>query len=587
MGRFQRIISGMNKIGLTKRLLLFLSFILFGLFLYTFFASTIYSSTETISFTHLLVLLLLGATAYLITSNTIKAFSSTSFLEDLINRINKLWTKKGRFQFITDLILIFSIISAFLIYSRYKYFGFLELIWAPLPYYVAAAIPYLVGFLALSVTTITLFMVISFDEKDVSKLIKNALANFAISISIFIIVTAIYRGSAAYVGKTNSPALAYFPQLAESFSKGLLFIEKTQSIKDLTFYEGKYYVSFPPLGALLMLPKVASSSRFGVNTIQFSIIYSALTSVVLYLLLQKLRFKKYITLNKSSLIWLVVLYSIGTSQWYMSTTGAVWHVAQLLGTFFLAFSILLTLSFENASGWDLFRSAVLSGLSLGIAMLSRPHLGFSWFFLLSLVYQTLKENHTFTWRRFLFWLILSAIPMSLAVSGIGWYNYIRFGSVADFGYSYMLVGPEIINSLKTYGQFHPRYIWGNLKANWFGLPYWHEGCRRLAPDPKGMSIFLTTPNLLFITRSWEKKPWVIGAWISIISIVITHLLYFNTGAQQFGYRFSLDFLVIAFCLLSAGLKDKIPTLFKYLVFYSALINFIGVLWNAKQWCLTW
>jgi hypothetical protein len=177
--------------------------------------------------------------------------------------------------------------------------------------------------------------------------------------------------------------------------------------------------------------------------------------------------------------------------------------------------------------------------------------------------------------------------MAVFVAGQGYYNYARFGSALDFGYAYMLVAERLSAPLQTYGQFHPHYIWQNVKANWLGLPYWHAECARLAPNRAGMSIFLTTPALAFLYRSWKKEIWLIGGWISTGLIALVHLLYYNTGGHQFGYRFSLDFMVIAFCLLAAAFKERLPKFFKLLVFYSLAINFIGVLWNAKQWCITW
>jgi hypothetical protein len=375
--------------------------------------------------------------------------------------------------------------------------------------------------------------------------------------------------------------------LAEAFTNGQIYLPDPPYTKDLSLYDGRYYVSFPPLAALLMIPKVASTSRFGINTVQFTIEFSGITLVLLFLILHNLREKNWITLNTPSMIWLVALFALGTAQWYMSTTGLVWHVAQILAITFLSFSILFALLLKPETTWGIFRSALLAGLALGLAMLSRPHLGLAWFFLIGLVAQITAVQGRVSWRRLLLWVGASTIPMILSVVGLGWYNLVRFGSVADFGYTYMLVGPGILEPLQVYGQMHPHFIWQNLKANWFGLPYWDEECQRLAPNRKGMSIFITTPGLILLYRSWKREIWLVAGWLSVALISFVHLLYFNTGGLQFGYRFSLDFLVIAFCLLAAGFKDRLPKYFPYLVLYSVVINYIGVLWNAKQWCITW
>ncbi|MCL4258056.1 MAG: hypothetical protein KJZ53_05950 [Anaerolineales bacterium] len=164
----------------------------------------------------------------------------------------------------------------------------------------------------------------------------------------------------------------------------------------------------------------------------------------------------------------------------------------------------------------------------------------------------------------------------------------RFGSPFDFGYQYMLVGPVLSEPLAAYGQFHPHFIWQNIRANWLGVPYWHQTCQRLMPSGQGMSLVVTTPVLFYILGTLKRRnPWVVGAWISFLLIAALHLFYFNTGARQFGYRFSVDFMPILACLLAMGLQRRVSWLPILLIVYSVAVNFIGVLWYAKLFCDTW
>ena len=63
--------------------------------------------------------------------------------------------------------------------------------------------------------------------------------------------------------------------------------------------------------------------------------------------------------------------------------------------------------------------------------------------------------------------------------------------------------------------------------------------------------------------------------MALVSVPL--LLYYNTGWVQFGYRFSLDLLPLAFVLLATGLK-RITTLVKAAIVLAWLINLWGVVW---------
>lgn len=544
-------------------------------------------SAENLSINRLVLIFILGVITCGLIVLTHKNIASIKFNQKLTIWFDDFASKTELYLIVRDLSLLTCIFLLFLIYSRYKLFSFLEVIWQPLPYYIVVLMPYLLGLLLFLIST-SIFLVLL--QKDTGEFPTNNRLEFTdlgISISIFVFFALVYWGSAVLVGKANTPSYSYFPQLAESFSRGVLSLEDPGFLKDLTLFNGRYYVSFPPLAALLMFPKVASTSRFGINTVVFTLLYSALTPALIFMLYQNLRKRNLINIDTKSAIWLIIFFSLGTAQWYMSTTGTIVHTSQILTATFLALSAFFLVYLVNSTYWGLVRSALLSGLALGLAMLSRPHVGFAWLFLIGLATQ-IFQNEKVARKKTILWVAISSIPIALCVAGLGWYNHARFGSVFDFGYSYMLVADRLVASLQTYGQFHPHFIWQNIKANWLGLPYWDKTCTRLAPRPEGMSIFLTTPGLIYLYKSFKMQIWIIGGWISTFIIIIVHMLYYNTGLLQFGYRFSLDFLVISFCLMPVGLsKGRLPKWLYFLIVYSIVINFIGVLWNAKLWCITW
>jgi hypothetical protein len=60
--------------------------------------------------------------------------------------------------------------------------------------------------------------------------------------------------------------------------------------------------------------------------------------------------------------------------------------------------------------------------------------------------------------------------------------------------------------------------------------------------------------------------------------MILLVLYHNTGAHQFGYRYILDVLVPLMILLAVGLNKRVPWHFILLVIASIVINIYGSNW---------
>ncbi|MEZ4678153.1 MAG: hypothetical protein R2932_28450 [Caldilineaceae bacterium] len=95
-------------------------------------------------------------------------------------------------------------------------------------------------------------------------------------------------GAARYFQHTATPDVAYFNNLADAFLHGRLYLVNPPSTDDLTFYAGQWYVPFPPLPALLMVPWVALYGLADVNTVFFGALFGALNVTLLFLLLRTL-----------------------------------------------------------------------------------------------------------------------------------------------------------------------------------------------------------------------------------------------------------------------------------------------------------
>ena len=129
-----------------------------------------------------------------------------------------------------------------------------------------------------------------------------------------------------------------------------------------------------------------------------------------------------------------------------------------------------------------------------------------------------------------------------------------------------------------YGQFHLHFLPHNLWAMLLAGPVWDVKKAIISPVGDGMSIFLTTPALLFLFRNMKKSYIWYGAWLAIALLLLPLLLYYNTGWYQFGYRFSLDLMPAVMVLFALKMEEKPGWAFWAWVGVGVLVNAWGMVW---------
>jgi len=238
---------------------------------------------------------------------------------------------------------------------------------------------------------------------------------------------------------------------------------------------------------------------------------------------------------------------------------------------FLALAVFAAL--KSGSPW-------LAGISIGLAIAARPNGIMTWPFVFAIAMQTLREERgAVSFKQALNWSIKSSLPMGAAVAGLLVYNYARFENFFDFGYLTISGDPAIVANAQTYGIFSPHYIPTNLKAMFLYVPSIQPGSQWfILPSTTGMSIFLTTPPLIYLFHRYERQWWIMGAWTSVFLNFLLLVLYHNTGAHQFGYRYILDAIVPLLAMLAVALGKKIPWHFILLLLFSVVINIYGAYW---------
>jgi len=371
----------------------------------------------------------------------------------------------------------------------------------------------------------------------------------------------------------------HFIYLADGWLHGQLYLHDTPpNPSDYTFYHGHWYVAFPPLPAVLLLPLVAIFllSYQGIISLLFSLGMGILNIWLMLNVLKRFSQRQTEELSFASVAWLMVLFALGTEHLYATLQGNVWYIAHIVATTFLLLYTGETLGKQRP---------IVAGIYLGLAALSRgiTLLAFPFFVVLTLsafLARRRKGERYLTPARSVFRGSFFGV-LGVFLVGMLIYNQARFSSLLDFGYTTMNVNHFVSGNLHAYGQFSPHFIRTNLHYMLINPPFTLSHGPYLSFSPMGTGIFWTTPALLFVFLAfWRKNKeqrWLPAALLLACLLPMSLLLmYFNTGWYQFGYRFVLDFLPFALLLAASGMQGTPTWCMKLLIVLSVAINFWGL-----------
>jgi hypothetical protein len=333
------------------------------------------------------------------------------------------------------------------------------------------------------------------------------------------------------------------------------------------------YVSFPPFPAVPMLPFVAFAG-LSLNDVAFTVIWAAFNPVLLFLLLRALSRRGYSKRTIAEDLWLVALLGAGSVYFYSSVLGQVWYTAHVIA---VTVVILYTwTSLEASHPWA-------AGLLLGLGFATRPSLGYM---VPLFVWEAVRMSGG--WRAL--WdrmrhhrrlppglfdkLWKCALPAAAILVLLFIYNHARFDRFTVFGHEYLNITWK--ERVERWGLFNYHFLSRNLACALVLLPKILNGYPFVQYSRHGLSMFVTSPNLAWLLGTRERSPLAPGLWITILVTALPSLLYQNSGYQQFGYRFSLDYIVYLIVLLAVG-GQRFNLLFKVLVVLAAAINLFGAI----------
>ena len=297
---------------------------------------------------------------------------------------------------------------------------------------------------------------------------------------------------------------------------------------ELAVYQGDWYVSFPPVPSI---PLFLLSFFCGSKTPDHLLVklYVLIGCLAVYRMLRRARY------DKASAAGFALLCSFGSCLLALTLEGAVWYQAQTLA-FCLTCSA-LALMFTHKPTLSLFCYA----LSVGCRPFNALY-GLVLFALYAL--QCLQERATL--KKALLRLLPGVVLGLLVACAYGWYNYIRFGNIFEFGHNHL---PEF--STQGGVQFSLKHIGKNVQTFILGWPF-GKTLNGWELKRFGFSFLLASPVFLLLI-AWVvadlmhcRFSWIKGMLIVCFILHLFLLLLHRTfGGFQFGARYTCDLLPYA------------------------------------------
>ncbi|MBX3186695.1 MAG: hypothetical protein KF819_06755 [Labilithrix sp.] len=360
---------------------------------------------------------------------------------------------------------------------------------------------------------------------------------------------------------------------------------------DFALFEGKWFISFPPFPAILMMPVVAvAGSPENFRDAQFVVWLAGIGPAGLFLVLEKMRRTRRSERTEIDNLRLALLFAFGTVYFFSAVQGTVWFAAHVIGVGLMALFVLCSLDAERPA---------LAGALLGCMFLTRVTtvlVGALFVFeaiRVSYMKPTsgparelpregpLGERIATVFRdldrgRLLRLGFAFAAPCAVALAFASWLNWERFHDPRPwaFGHEYLTVGWQA--RIKRWGLFSFHFLPRNLSIMLASLP-WRPAPGEPFPGKvpfmisgHGLALWMTSPFYLWLLRPKNVSYLTWAAGVAALGPLVMNLLYQNSGWFQFGYRFSNDYAILLFMMLAIGTR-----------------RFGTIFWAAAAWAIAW
>ena len=353
-----------------------------------------------------------------------------------------------------------------------------------------------------------------------------------------------------------------FVLLADAFNHGRVWIEWPGPGIDALAFNGQRYVIEAPLPAVLLMPFVAVMGLAANQTLLAIVLCSVAIGAAWELC------ERY-GVAVSATAWLCAFMLAGTDLLWSAMLGDVWFIAHVSA---VCFTLLALVELAGKRrGWLVALWAACAVESRFALVLAIPFYAY--------LLKT-DEGRPFAlspqWRNRA--IGFAAVLLPVAALWV-WYNYARWGTWYDIGYTawYHLD----IMGMPTGSPFRLSYLPGQLWSFFVLGPQFIPRYPWVIPTMVGLALTFTSPALLLMLRA--RKPARLAIVLALLTLVtaLPNFVYYVNGASQFGMRHALDFEPFALGLMALGARKSIPWWGYVLIGYSVLIGLWGCwFWNT-------
>ena len=321
--------------------------------------------------------------------------------------------------------------------------------------------------------------------------------------------------------------------VAEAALRGHLDAPALAGKADTVVVAGRHYLALGPLQLLPYLPFAAIPALQGVGRFAAGLLFGIPAAWLALPMVRAYGAKG------SMAYWLAAFTAFGTLLPFASVLGNMYYLAHAES--FLAVTLFLI-------EWAGRRRPAVLGVCLGVSFLARP----------TTILAAIPFGAYLVWTRrtelraAVRSAILFGFPVAAAIAAYGWFNWVRFGSVFESGYSISLLVKPSLEQRRALGVFSIAQIPENLRLAFLSLPNAMRRFPFLAPDPNGMSMALVSPALVLSAWAGVRNHGAAILWLAAGLVALPVFLFYGGGADQYGFRYSLDFTPFLVALMALG-----------------------------------
>ncbi len=315
-------------------------------------------------------------------------------------------------------------------------------------------------------------------------------------------------------------------------------------------------IPYGPGPSILLLPFVALWG-LGTNQSAFCMALGALNVALMWSLAGRLG------VSRNLRTALTVLFGLGSPHlFYAVQSGNTWPLMHIVTVFGMLVALRAVFSPPTLL------SGLTVGLGLGLAFLTRQPVALAVPFIALMLW-----DRPFPWKRGAGFAAGFGACVAVTLA----YNWARMGNPLDTGYERVIMAITPAH-LIPHGVFSPEYLLRNLHAYFLSGPERISGFPWFSPSQYQMSMLLVFPALFLIPLAdWRQRRDVL-AMGAIASMVAVYLVYYWTGATQFGMRYAVDWLPLAMLLIASAGRRNLP-----LVWLAAGLGFAVEAWGFVMW----